>query len=573
MLFRRYFSPLVALACSIALSIITIIPPTVPTDWARLDANGIYTPPLINYAWPEYGVQLALWLLMLLAISSRLSPRHHPRSAGKSTGYPVFTLLLASLTLLGFGLRLHTLDNLPLIIDEIGFAAHASDILHGQQVPVFAPGHNEFTSLYSWLMAGSMGLFGQNRFAMRLVTLAFGTLSIPAVYLLGRVWFSRGLGLGAAAFLATWPAHIFFSRMALNNLADPLFAMLALTSLDLAFKKRPFQRQYCVMAGVWAGLAQYFYSGSRLLLALLVIYAVFMCIREKPDSEGQSFRGAEKSKSLPSSVRWFLQTMLLAFFGFGVVALPRFAPVFAGQTPVLGYSTPGLPADAGANALRSLLAWAGQPDVSPFWLSDAPLLEWPVLLVLGVGILIALYRHRLKPMATSKSSPLKGLENDFPAKSTSGKKECPIHVMVLGVWVALVTIFGGVVWPAAPLYVRYMTAAPAVALLVSAGVRLSANSRRLQRKAFKPGWCLMLTLICVQAIYAAILHIDEAQSRISPGQWEADRLAQEAAALSHSVPLNFIVSEAFGEVDAITIAHQVAAYGARRAVRIERLND
>jgi 4-amino-4-deoxy-L-arabinose transferase-like glycosyltransferase len=351
-----------------------------------------------------------------------------------------YITVLIVVILLGFGLRLYTLDHLPLIVDEIGFAARASDMLHGQRIPIFAPGHNGNPAVFSWLLAGSMDLFGQNRFAMRLIPLAFGTLSIPAAYALGRAWWSPRVGLIAAAFLATYPAQVYFSRLALYNIVDPFFALLALAVLARAL--RQMRLADFALAGVSAGIAQYFYHGSRLLPVLMIVYAIIHSLNAKA-------QGRKDAK--------IIQSLCVMLFAFILVSLPRFSPMFTADLPLTGnLNAIRLPADLGANTLRSVLAWVGQPDVSPFWLSDVPLLPFFALLAGAVGLVICLRHLR------------------------------DARHMVIVLTLMLTTIFGGMIWTASPLYVRYMTALPAIVLLVALPFE-RIQTQKMNRQVAKHG--------------------------------------------------------------------------------------
>ena len=536
-----------AVACSVALTLITITWSFAPTEWAQLDSNGVYVPQPIPFASTNVLVQIALWIGIVVGLWLSMVSDSQDRCRQSRRAFNHY-LPLVTITLLGFGLRLYTLGDPPLIIDEIGFAARASDILHGQGIPLFAPGHNAMPITTSWLMAGAMSLFGQTAFVARLVPLCFATLSIPAIYLLGRTWWSRRTGLIAAVFLATFPTHIHFSRFALNNLIDPLFAMLALVFLARA-RRDGFRREY-VIAGIFAGTAQYFYQGSRLLLMLMAVYWLFSWLKPR-QSQWSAVNKKSKPFSTSREVAHFLCLILLIV----LLSLPRFAPTFVAGLSISGNTRPiELPPDWQANALRSILAWINHPDLSPFWLSDAHLLELPALFVFAVGFWFALRKWRDER-----------------------------HIVVL-LCLPLTTIFGGVIWASAPLYIRYMTATPAIALLVALGaVSLSRlkiptiwspvpNSdgrvglkRVVSRNSVS---ALLIGFISVQGIYASIQHTTDSHDRITDSQWKEEAFGRQTANLPPEVAAVLVTSTPFDRTQWITIADYVAVYGQRRAVAI-----
>jgi hypothetical protein len=152
--------------------------------------------------------------------------------------------------------------------------------------------------------------------------------------------------------------------------------------------------------------------------------------------------------------------------------------------------------------------------------------------------------------------------------------------VVLLVSVLLTTILGGAIWTAAPLFIRYMTAVPAIALLVAMGIEgkdknLTAKTQRTQRRRDKVTilQIVVVIMICGQGVWAAGTQLEEAKGRVRAELWEEDALAKRAADLPSGKAAVFMASAGFGAkppdprvMEAIGIAHYVAAYGERRAV-------
>jgi uncharacterized membrane protein YhaH (DUF805 family) len=244
---------------------------------------------------------------------------------------------------------------------------------------------------------------------------------------------------------------------------------------------------------------------------------------------------ARKSYGLNRQVakkRQEITGLLLMGLAFGLMALPRFAPALVGQLPLEGNrEAMRLPADfTPENTVRAVLAWVGQPDVSPFWLSDAPLLLWPALVLFVIGLIYSVRRWR------------------------------DARHMVLVAWVVLTTIFGGAIWTSAPLYVRYMTAVPAIGLLVAVSYQFSARALSIG----------LLLFTCVYGAIAAWEQPQEAREHITPSQWMEDDLARQAVSLPEGASVVLVVPCEFDDLQMITVAHYLAAYGQRRALAVNR---
>lgn len=171
---------------------------------------------------------------------------------------------------LALALRLWNLENsLRIFVDEIHLSTGASYFWGShhprllQPIGVLMP----FPRVFPLWISEAAALFGRDFTGLRFVSAVIGALTVGAAYALGRQIFDRHVALAGALLLATFPPHLHFSRLAIINIADPLFGTLALACL--AGGLRTGRRADYALAGVLLGLTQYFYEGGRLLFPAL----------------------------------------------------------------------------------------------------------------------------------------------------------------------------------------------------------------------------------------------------------------------------------------------------------------
>jgi 4-amino-4-deoxy-L-arabinose transferase-like glycosyltransferase len=280
--------------------------------WLRQPRIEVFTPEKdvsrgysINWKWLALGAA-ALYLLAeanayLLLRSLRLSQHLQAflftvgliailRGAGglrftqvKSL-YRHSTIPLLIITVLGLALRVWMIsDTVRLMIDELHFFDAVNFLRQVNTAPILHPMNSiaSFPYTFAYLQTWTVAFFGTNFTGMRMASAIVGSLTIPAIYLLGRALFDRKTALIAATLLAVFPPHIHFSRLALNNIADPLFGTLALAFLVRGLKRNS-QTDY-VLAGINLGLSSYFYEGGRLLfLGVFVIWLGIFLVAYRP---------------------------------------------------------------------------------------------------------------------------------------------------------------------------------------------------------------------------------------------------------------------------------------------------
>ncbi|MEM7115210.1 MAG: glycosyltransferase family 39 protein [Chloroflexota bacterium] len=152
------------------------------------------------------------------------------------------TLFLILILLLAFGLRLYQLTDIPpgLTHDEANHGREAIEVLDGVY-RYFFPLNYGSEPLYSYTVAASMRLLGENLFALRYVNVVFGLLAISISYVWATWAFDRRVGLLTAVLitLSFWP--LASSRQALRAGMLPFFTVAAALFFwkIAAHKKRP----------------------------------------------------------------------------------------------------------------------------------------------------------------------------------------------------------------------------------------------------------------------------------------------------------------------------------------------
>lgn len=179
--------------------------------------------------------------------------------------------LLAGIVLLAFVLRAWNLEqSVFMFIDEHGSVLTINN-LRNPDVPLLLPSWSltGWGQTYGYIQSYAVALFGANFTGLRAVSVLVGTLTIPALYFLGRQLFGRQTALLAALWLATFPPHIHYSRLGVPNTADPLFGVLALGFLARGWQTR--SRRDFALAGLMLGFGQYFYEAGRFAFPLLCL--------------------------------------------------------------------------------------------------------------------------------------------------------------------------------------------------------------------------------------------------------------------------------------------------------------
>jgi hypothetical protein len=183
-------------------------------------------------------------------------------------------LLLVGIALLAAFVRLHRIGSIPagIYVDETNGALDALQILEGRDDSPFGVGWYGTPSGYAYYMAVLFKLFGASWGTLKAASLLPAFLTVLALYPLGRLMFGPAAGLSATAILAVNRWHMSMSRWGWNEVAPPLFQIVATFFLLRGLRDR--RPSDFALGGLVGGLMMYTYLSSRLALATLGAFAL-----------------------------------------------------------------------------------------------------------------------------------------------------------------------------------------------------------------------------------------------------------------------------------------------------------
>jgi hypothetical protein len=300
--------------------------------------------------------------------------------------------LMVLITLLAFGLRTWALDSeVHKFVDEIHFSTGVMRLWGGENARLFTPfsAIAAFPWIYPYAQYLTALTLGRDLESLRLVSAVLGTLSIPALYLLARTLLNRRVAVLAALLLATFPPHLHYSRIGLNNVADPLFGTLALALLALGLKHN--RRRDFALGGVALGMTAYFYEGGRLLFPPLALLALAGLTLVRPKLVRARWRGLLAAGFAALVVMLPLYTTLLAQ---GDPLIARFKTVGLGGSYWLRVIQAGAQQSAAQQVLRPFLMYVHQPETALFYGGNQPLLLAPLVPFFFIGVTLLVWRWR-----------------------------------------------------------------------------------------------------------------------------------------------------------------------------------
>ena len=160
-------------------------------------------------------------------------------------------------------------------------------------------------TLFTWLIALFIKLFGQNVVALRMTAASIGALTVLAFYSLARELYDQRIALLTTALLAADRWHITFSRIVYELILVPLVISLQILFLIKALKTG--RRRWWALAGVMLALGLNTYTAYRVVPFFMLAYFGYWLIthraRLRRDLEGMGiFWAATLAGATPLSV-------------------------------------------------------------------------------------------------------------------------------------------------------------------------------------------------------------------------------------------------------------------------------
>lgn len=261
---------------------------------------------LVYYA-PLNRLSMVVWaaaLLLLLAavwVQAQLTPwRWFQQSWQRTFTHPHWNrfdwAVVLLLLLVAAALRLYRLDEtFPPAREDEGFQAlFTLQALYGFQansgyepIAPFSVGWFGHPTLFYFIQAGAMTLFGENLMGLRILAALVGAACPPTLYFLGKQGWGRLAGISAGWLLAISHFHLQYSRLALQNIETVWLMILLACCLVMIYREQQKNEgsnkraSWLILTGVVIGLNQYFYVGARFAFLLTAALLLPLLLQRK----------------------------------------------------------------------------------------------------------------------------------------------------------------------------------------------------------------------------------------------------------------------------------------------------
>ena len=340
-----------------------------------------------GWAFWMWGAGVALFLIGVWLDGPSPDPEAE-ENAARAWYAPVmrrrwFFLALALILAVALFARFYALDLYPhgLQSDEANNGLDALKWLGGAGWIPYAETNEGQATLFTWIIALLIRLFGQSVTTLRMASATAGVLTVLAFYALAREFYDQRIALLTAALLAADRWHITFSRIVYELILVPLVISLQILFLIKALKTG--RRRWWALSGAMLALGLNTYTAYRVVPFFMLAYFAWWLIthrhRLRQDLEGMGL---------------FLATALMTVAPLGVYIARHWSIFLSRMNHISVFrdvEAAGSAAPIWQNLHKVLLMFNFQGDIAPLNnLPGAPMLHAAVGLLAVLGLLWAL---------------------------------------------------------------------------------------------------------------------------------------------------------------------------------------
>lgn len=429
------------------------------------------------YYTPLNRLSMAVWaaaLLMLMAavwVQAQLRPWRWCRASWqRAIDHPDWNRLdwaiLLLLWMVALALRLYRLEEtFPPAREDEGFqglftlqARYGFQRNDGYEpLPPFSVGWFGHPTLFYFIQAGVMAIFGENLVGVRVLAALVGAACPPSLYLLGKQGWGRLAGVSAGWLLAVSHFHIQYSRLALQNIETVWLMILLACCLVMLYRAQPEGEQankrasWLILTGIVIGLNQYFYVGARFAFLLTAALLLFLLVQRKIMVRHLALL------TLVVTIVLLPQLVFYAQYPEHLTTRSQGVSIFSAENVdrILGVEAT-LQGDWHRLILKQVQVhwhfWFDHGDTSPFYWAGTPAFDaiTVVLFWLGLGILLMClfhYPYLLAALWWGLGAVFAGIFTLNPTWGARLVVIAPSVTLIAGIFVQEVLMVLGTVWP------------------------------------------------------------------------------------------------------------------------------
>jgi 4-amino-4-deoxy-L-arabinose transferase-like glycosyltransferase len=161
--------------------------------------------------------------------------------------------------------------------DEMSYGIEGQNVVHGIYTGLFPYTWDNAAATYAYLLGLFQQVFGATLHTDRMVSVFFGTLTVPLLALCARELEISWTGsLVAAGLLAVSHWHAHYSRMALPATTTAFVLLLAIYCMMVTYRRGHWW--LFVISGVVCGAAPYMFLSNRILGPIVSLWALYLLI-------------------------------------------------------------------------------------------------------------------------------------------------------------------------------------------------------------------------------------------------------------------------------------------------------